>query len=64
MNSDAKIGKIGIVTEDIDNIKAIGAVKLDGLEWSAKSADDGVISKDQQVKVVAIEGVKLIVELK
>ena len=64
MNSDAKIGRIGIVTEDIDNIKSIGTVKLDGLEWSAKSANDTLILKDTQVKIVAIEGVKLVVEPK
>ncbi len=60
-NLDAIIGKIGVVTEEIDNIKSRGQVTLDGSTWSAKSSDGELIAKDVLVKVEKIEGVKLIV---
>ena len=62
-NADALIGKECVVTEDIDNIRATGAVKISGREWTARSAEDvrGFHAGDI-VKVKAIEGVKLIVE--
>lgn len=63
-NSDALVGKIGIVSMDITNGE-VGAVYIDGKEWSALAKDpDDTISKDTKVEVVAIEGVKLIVKEK
>lgn len=62
-NADALIGKECVVTEDIDNIRATGAVKVSGREWTARSADDGRgFRAGDIVTVKAIEGVKLIVE--
>ncbi|MBQ7965693.1 MAG: NfeD family protein [Ruminococcus sp.] len=61
-NSDRNIGKTAVVINDIDNIKAVGQVKVGYSVWSAKSADDTVITKDTKVIVKAIEGAKLIVE--
>ena len=62
-NADALIGKECVVTEDIDNIRATGAVKVSGREWTARSADDGRgFHAGDIVTVKAIEGVKLIVE--
>ena len=60
-NADAVIGKNAVVTEQIDNIHAKGAVKVDGKEWTARS-DDGniIISEGEIVTVLRIEGVKLI----
>mgnify|MGYP001192874616 CR=1 FL=1 len=47
----------------IDNLAATGAVKLDGVVWTARSTDDAVaIEAGERVTVRAIEGVKLIVE--
>ena len=47
----------------IDNHAAEGTALAKGLEWSARSiSDDMIIEKDTLVKVVRIEGVKLIVE--
>lgn len=60
-NVDSLIGKQGIVTETIDNLKATGAVKLNGVEWTARSADTSEIEKGQTVVVEKIEGVKAIV---
>ncbi|MBE6969737.1 MAG: NfeD family protein [Ruminococcaceae bacterium] len=61
-NADRAIGRIGIVTETIDNIAASGAVKLDGQVWTARSADDEVIAMGEQVEAREIRGVKLIVK--
>ena len=36
-NVDAVIGTEGIVTADIDNLNAVGQVKLGGMEWTARS---------------------------
>lgn len=61
-NADRSIGRTAVVTERIDNLAA-GAVKLDGVVWTARSTDDAVaIETGERVTVRAIEGVKLIVE--
>ena len=62
-NADRSIGRAAVVTERIDNLAATGAVKLDGVVWTARSTDDAVaIESGERVTVRAIEGVKLIVE--
>lgn len=62
-NADRSIGRAAVVTERIDNLAATGAVKLDGVVWTARSTDDAVaIETGERVTVRAIEGVKLIVE--
>ena len=62
-NADRSIGRAAVVTERIDNLAATGAVKLDGIVWTARSTDDAVaIEAGERVTVRAIEGVKLIVE--
>lgn len=62
-NADRSIGRAAVVTERIDNLAATGAVKLDGVVWTARSTDDAVaIETGERVTVHAIEGVKLIVE--
>ena len=58
-NLDQVIGKVGIVTEDIEK-NGIGEVKVLGKKWSAYS--DIEIRKDEKVKIISIEGVKLKVE--
>lgn len=62
-NSDRMIGRIGIVTIDVVNNNGSGQVNVDGKIWSAKSADEREIKAGANVKVNAIEGVKLIVEV-
>lgn len=62
-NSDRNIGKTAVVITDINNLESKGQVKVDATVWSAKSADDSVIEKDNKVVVKAIEGAKLVVEL-
>ena len=41
-NADRSIGRAAVVTEHIDNLAATGAVKLDGVVWTARSTDDAV----------------------
>lgn len=61
-NADALIGQIGVVIELVDNIQATGEVKVNGQHWSARSRSGAPIEKDAHVKILAIEGVKLICE--
>ncbi|MBO5937499.1 MAG: NfeD family protein [Clostridia bacterium] len=63
-NSDMVIGKECIVTEDIDNLVSVGAVKCAGKEWTARSEHGERIAAGETVTAVAIEGVKLIVRPK
>ena len=60
-NVDAIIGSQGYVTADIDNITAVGQVKLGSMEWTARSTDGEIIPKGTLVKVERIEGVKAFV---
>ena len=61
-NADSNIGKEAIVTEEIDNLQGKGAVKIAGVEWSARSEDGSVIEKDAVVRILRIEGVKVCVQ--
>ena len=62
-NSEELIGEIIKVTRRIDNRSAEGTALAKGLEWSARAvSDDMILEKDTLVKVIRIEGVKLIVE--
>ena len=61
-NVECLIGERAYVSEEINNIKSKGAVKVKGLEWSARSENDGVIAADTEVVIKAVSGVKLIVD--
>ena len=56
------IGKKAIVLEDIDPIQSKGLVKIGTETWSAESEADEKISKDTEVEVTAIKGVKAVVK--
>ena len=60
-NVDAVIGTKGLVTVTVDNVTAAGQVKLNGMEWSARSASGEPIEQGTLVKVERIEGVKVFV---
>lgn len=60
-NVDAIVGTEGIVTEAINNLLAEGQVKLNGLEWTARSTSGEVIAAGTKIKVDRIEGVKVFV---
>ena len=62
-NADSLIGKTAIVTEEIDNVKATGTVTVNGNVWTARVlSGKGVIPEGANVKIIKIDGVKLIVE--
>ena len=60
-NIDSLIGSVGIVTADIDNISALGQVKLNGMEWTARSTSGEAVKAGTKVRVDRIQGVKLFV---
>jgi len=59
-NADRVIGQEGIVIKDIDVIDGKGQVKVMGQVWSAKA--DNNIAEGTKVKVLSMEGVKLVVK--
>ena len=58
-NSDRVIGMEGVVTKDILK-NSFGEVNIKGSIWTATAKEE--ITKETQVKVLKIEGVKLLVE--
>lgn len=62
-NVESLVGKQAIVLSEIDNLDGTGLIQVGGMEWSARSSDDSVIIEaGAVVTVLAIDGVKLIVE--
>ena len=61
-NSYSLINKKGIVITDINSLEGTGLVKVNGETWSAKTEDESIVSKDTEVEIIAIDGVKLIVK--
>ncbi len=63
-NADRYLGKIAVVTVEINNTLGTGQVNVLGSIWTARSADGSVIPTGQRVLVESIDGVKLIVRIK
>lgn len=61
-NVDSILGKTAKVIAEIDNINAKGMVSINGVEWTARSANNEIIPKDTLTEVVSVEGVKVIVK--
>lgn len=62
-NAESLIGKQAVVTEEVDNLQAVGMVSVDGQEWTARNVVDGVKIPGGAIVIIrAISGVKLIVE--
>ncbi len=61
-NAESNVGKVVLVTERIDNLRETGAVKISGVEWSARSADGSVIEAGTAVRVTKLESAKVLVE--
>ena len=60
-NVDSVIGSTGLVTAAIDNVTAVGQVKLGAMYWSARSTSGAPIAEDTLIRVDRIEGVKVFV---
>ena len=61
-NADRFIGEEAMVIKKIDDINNDGQVKIAGQVWSAVSEDKSPLEEGTIVKVIAIRGVKLVVE--
>ena len=61
-NAYSLIGKVGIVTTEINTLNSTGQVKVNGEIWSAKADED--IKQGTEVEILKIDGVKLIVKPK
>lgn len=55
-NIDALIGRIGIVTEKIEE-EGSGYIKVDGDEWKAISQNGNDIPKDSKVKIIEMNSI-------
>ncbi|KFZ25736.1 MAG: hypothetical protein KQ78_02068 [Candidatus Izimaplasma bacterium HR2] len=60
-NSDRLVGKVAICTKEIKQGER-GEVKIDGKFWLAVISGEEDVDVDEKVEVIAIEGVKLIVD--
>ena len=60
-NLDAVIGSVGLVTVAVDNVTAVGQVKLGTMEWTARSTSGAPIPEGTLVRADRIEGVKVFV---
>lgn len=60
-NADRAIGEEAVVTQAIDNLRAMGQANVNGAVWTARTEGEGIIPAGARVRVLRIEGVKLIV---
>jgi len=64
-NVDSLIGRTAVITSEIRNLEGKGEVFVNGLTWTARAGEDSlVIKEDTHVTITAVQGVKLIVEVK
>ena len=61
MNNNAMIGKEGVVVKEISPLEETGQVKVAGELWSAITTKDEKIQINEIVKVMKVDGVKLVV---
>ena len=63
-NVESMVGRQAVVTSEIDNIQGTGQVTVGGQEWSARSSVDELrIPVGNVVNIVAVSGIKLIVQV-
>ena len=57
------IGKKAVVIQKIDNLSQTGQVRINDIEWMARTESDGEkIPEESVVEIEAVRGVKLIVK--
>lgn len=62
-NVNSLIGRKAVVTQQIENLAQTGQVKINDIDWTARSLDDKVIIKEKTIVVIKeVKGVKLFVE--
>ncbi|HRO09135.1 MAG TPA: NfeD family protein [Saprospiraceae bacterium] len=60
-NADALVGKIGYVSETIDNTKNQGRIMVEGDDWRAESDKEEIIQTGNKVEVLKVNSTILIV---
>lgn len=60
-NADRLIGREALVTESIDLLHNTGAVKIDGVIWTARTKDGANVPVGTLIRVDHIDGAKVIV---
>ena len=63
-NVDSLLGKTAVVIQKIDNLAQTGQVRINDIEWMARTSDTKTIPVDSVVTIKAVHGVRLIVEPK
>jgi len=61
-NVEALVGRVGRITEAVEPLSNRGRVLVGGEDWRAVSAQDTPIPAGERVIVVAVDGVKLVVD--
>lgn len=62
-NAEALVGQNAVVLQEINNLQETGQARINGMEWTARAKEDMfIIPAGSVVKIVEIQGVKLIVE--
>ena len=69
-NANSLIGKKAVVIQEIDNLAQTGQVRINDIEWTARSADDekigeGSIGFDTMVKIInhpKLQGIPILLE--
>lgn len=62
-NVNSLIGKKAVVIQKIDNLSQTGQVRINDIEWIARTESDGEkIPEESVVEIEAVRGVKLIVK--
>ena len=61
-NADALIGRVGVVSEDINSSSNTGRVAIDGDDWKAVSEDNSPIEAGSHVEVLKRDSIVLTVK--
>ena len=61
-NADRLVGQEALVCEAVDNLAETGAIRINGVIWTAKSESGEPIPADTLVRILRIEGAKVYVE--
>ncbi len=61
-NAEALIGRVGVVSEDINAQGNMGRVAIDGDDWKAVSEDGSVIESGSHVEVLKRDSIVLTVK--
>ncbi len=61
-NSELDVGKTAIVIQKINNNELTGRVRINGIDWNARSVDSSIIDVDSNVIVEEVDGAKLLVK--